>query len=127
MPRQDHLEAFLADYPPAVQEIASAARRLLKEALPGIDETVDASAKLIGYRYGPGYKGLLCTLIMSKTGVKLGIFRGAELPDPKQLLSGTGKLHRHVQLRKVADLKTPGLKPLIETALASWRARAGVA
>lgn len=127
MPRQDDVKAFLADYPPAVQEIASAARRLLKEALPGIEETVDASANLVGYRYGPGYKGLVSTLIMSQTGVKLGIVRGAELPDPKHVMSGTGKLHRHVQLRKVADLKTPGLKPLLQTALASWRARAGVA
>ena len=27
--------------------------------LPDIEESVDESAKLLGYSYGPGYKGLL--------------------------------------------------------------------
>jgi hypothetical protein len=113
----------LALYPEQVQETATAARRLLKATLPEIAETVDESAKLLGYSYGPGYKGLVCTLIMSQTGVKLGIFRGSELPDPKCLMAGTGKVHRHVQLRTVEDTKRPGLSQLLKTALAAWRKR----
>ena len=118
-----HIDAFLSAYPAQVQETASAARRLLKEMLPGVAETVDESAKLLGYSYGPGYKGLLFTLIMSQTGVKLGIFRGSELPDPKHLMAGAGKVHRHVQLRSAADIKQPGLKPLMKAALSAWRKR----
>ena len=45
---------------------------------PKAQESIDESAKLFGFSYGPGYKGLVCTLIMSRTGVKLGIVRGAE-------------------------------------------------
>ncbi|HUQ53646.1 MAG TPA: DUF1801 domain-containing protein [Gammaproteobacteria bacterium] len=117
------IDELLAGYPEPVRETAAAARELLQTALPNIKESVDESAKLIGFSYGPGYKGLLCTLIMSKTGVKLGLFRGAELPDPKKLMAGEGKVHRHVQLRSPADVDKPGLKGLLKAALNAWQAR----
>jgi hypothetical protein len=123
MSRLQPADAFLATYPEQVQETAAAARRLLQDALPGIAETVDESAKLLGYSYGPGYKGLVCTLIMSQTGVKLGLFRGSELPDPRHLMTGAGKVHRHVQLRSADDIKQAGLKQLLKAALAAWRKR----
>lgn len=116
-------DALLAAYPHAVRELADAARKALAKALPGVAEGVDTSAKLLGYSYGPGYKGLVCTLIMSKIGVKLGIFRGTELPDPDGLTQGAGKVHRHVQLRSPADLERPELKRLLAAALAAFRAR----
>jgi len=121
--RKTEADAFLAAYPDAVRELADAARKALAKALPGAAEGVDTSAKLLGYSYGPGYKGLVCTLIMSKTGVKLGIFRGAELSDPAGLMQGAGKIHRHVQLRNPADLERPELKRLLAAALAAFRAR----
>jgi hypothetical protein len=123
VPGAQHVDAFLAAYPEQVRKIASAARRLLHSSLPGIAETVNESARLIGFIYGPGYKGVVCTLIMSQTGVKLGIFRGAELPDPKHLMTGAGKVHRHVPLRSVDDLEQPGLKQLLKEALGAWRRR----
>lgn len=123
MSTSQHVDAFLAAYPEQVRETASAARRLLQGMLPGVTETVDESAKLLGYSYGPGYKEVLFTLIMNQTGVKLGIFRGSELPDPKHLMAGTGKVHRHVPLRSVDDLKRPGLNQLLKAALAAWRKR----
>ena len=115
------VQSFLAPYPPEVSDLALAARDFLAKALPGAEEILDESAKLLGY--GPGYKGLLCTLLLSKNGLKLGISHGSELPDPKQLMQGSGKVHRHVQLRTNNDLKQPGLKPLLEAALAAWKKR----
>lgn len=105
--------------PPEVRDLAEAARRLLDGAFPGVAQSLDESAKLIGYSYGPGYKGVVCTLILSRKGVKLGIVRGSELPDPKQLMQGSGKVHRYVDLRTIADVKRPGLKPLLKAALAA--------
>jgi hypothetical protein len=113
------LDRFLADYPDSVRETAKAARQFLAEMLPQAEESIDASARLIGFRYGPGYKGVVCTLIMSQGGVKLGIVRGVELPDPKHLMTGAGKVHRHVQLRTAADLKRSGLAQLLKDALAA--------
>jgi hypothetical protein len=123
MPKHTDIEAFLASYPAEVTDLAHAARRLLAGALPGAEETLDQSARVIGFSYGPGYKGTVCALILSKTGVKIGLFRGSELPDPKGLLRGSGKVHRHVALETPADLKQPGLKPLLKAALAAWKAR----
>jgi hypothetical protein len=123
MPSATDVETFLANYPPEVRDVALAARRQLAVALPGVTERLDESAKIIGYSYMPGYKGVVCTLILSRSGVKLGIVRGSELPDPQQLMVGSGKVHRHVQLRSIADLKRAGLKPLLKAALAAWRER----
>ncbi len=117
------IDAFLSSYPDEVQESARAARRLLKDMLPGIAETIDESAELLSYSYGTGYKGLLFTLIMSRTGVKLGIIRGSELPDPTHLMAGAGKVHRHVQLRSAGDLEKPGLEQLLKAAVSAWRSR----
>jgi hypothetical protein len=119
------IESFLAAYPAEVGELAHAARRLLSESLPGSEETLDKTARVIGVGYGPGYKGCICSLIMSQKGVKLGIAYGSELPDPKGLMAGSGKVHRHVQLDNLGDLKQPGLKALIKAALAAWKERTG--
>jgi hypothetical protein len=113
----------LAAYRSDVREVALAASDFLLKALSGAAVTLDESAKIIGYSYGPGYKGLVCTLILSKKGVKLGIVRGAALPDSEQLLQGSGKVHRYVPLQTRADLKRPGLNPLLKAAFAAWKER----
>jgi hypothetical protein len=118
------VDALLAGYPASVQEIAAAARAFVKRELPNIEETADTSAKLIGYGYGPGYKNAVCNLILSQKEVKLGIVYGASLPDPKQLMTGAGKVHRHVPLRSPADLNRPGLKALLQASLEAQRVRA---
>jgi hypothetical protein len=82
---------------------------------------VDASARVIGYGFGAGYADLICTIILSKGGVKLGIVGSAELPDPNNLLEGAGKRHRYVPLAKPSDLGKPGLKSLLEARVAAWK------
>ena len=125
MSRSDGIASLLGRYPKEVRTVAANTHVLLKRALPGIDETLDGGGKLIGYRYGPGYTGLLCTLILSRRGVKLGIVRGATLQDPKSLLTGRGKVHRHVPLNSVKDVKQPGLRQLLRETLSAWRIRNG--
>ena len=120
-------DELVGGYPSNVQALARDARELVLELLPGADETVDNSARIIGYGYGPGYKGMICTLILSKSGVKLGLARGAELADPKQLLEGAGKVHRYVRVETASDLKKPGLKQLMKAALSAWQKRTGQA
>jgi hypothetical protein len=123
MPLPKEVEQLLEPYPSEVRALALAARELLTQLVPGATEIADASAKVIGYGYGPGYKDMICTLILSKRGVKVGIARGAELPDPEGLLQGSGKVHRHVPLQTMDDLKQPGLKQLLEAGLAAWKQR----
>lgn len=115
------LKEMLAPYPRDVQALARAARALMMEVLPGINETVDSTGPYITYAYEPGYKGVVGYITVSKQGVKLGMARGTSLPDPKKLLRGSGKANRHVVIKAPDDLATPGLRQLIRAALAAWK------
>jgi hypothetical protein len=114
---------FLEEYPEVVRGIALELRRTILSAMPGVHETLDRSARIIGYGFSTGYRDMVCTIIPSKTGVKLGIAQGAELSEYADLLQGTGKRHRHVSLTELSDLKKPGLRPLLAAAFAAWQAR----
>ena len=114
---------LLARYPDNVQALAREATRLIRRLLPDVDESADSSGGLISFGYGPGYKGMVCTLILSKTGVKIGLVRGSELDDPRGLLEGSGKVHRYIQMKSAADLRRPGVSALIKSTYAAWRKR----
>jgi hypothetical protein len=99
------------------------ARDLLLRTLPSIEETADARARIIGYGYGPGYQGMVATLILGKKGVKIGLLHGATLPDPEGLLAGAGRVHRHIPITTTSELKLPAVRELIRQALEAWRGR----
>jgi hypothetical protein len=52
-----------------------------------------------------------------KTYVQLYFLRGSELSDPDELLEGTGKKLRHVNLYDAGDLKRPALRRLMKRAV----------
>ena len=84
-------EQISSSYPSDVQALARSARRLLLEVLSGATETVDPSVAVVSFGYGGGYKGMVCTLILSKSGVKLGLVGGARLRIPKAFSKAQGK------------------------------------
>ena len=114
---------FLASYPPEIRRLAQKARSLLLEAIPGVQEQVDTSAKIIGYGFGPRYADLICVIMPVKAGVNLGFYRATELPDPEGILEGTGKLHRHVKLKSPTDVESPALRAMLGAALDAYKAR----
>ena len=117
-PVNEAIDTLLRSYPEDVQILARQARKTLREWLPNAGEGADASARMIAYRYGPGYKGMVCTLILSKSGVKLGLVGGATLADPHGLLAGSGKVHRHVPTANRSRSSTGWTK-----AARAWRER----
>ena len=119
------LEPDVGQYKPEIQKLIHAARGTLRVAFRGATETADPQAHLLGYSYGSGYKGTVATLILSKTGVKIGIPYGSSLPDPAHLLAGEGKVHRHVAIKNPAELRAPELKELLQNALRAWETRTG--
>ena len=121
----NEIMAFLAGYPAVVRDLAAALRTTIRSAMPDAQEMLDEPGKIIGYGYGKGYSDLICTIIPSQAGVKLGLVGGVDLPDPKGLLEGVGKRHRYVVFEKSADLRKPGLKPLLDAAHAAWKQRKG--
>ena len=116
-------DEFLSGYSEEVVTNALQLREVLFENLPGITEQVDIAAKMIAYCYGQKYVEMICTLIPSKKGLKLGFYKGADLPDPNNLLEGTGKISRYVDIRSKDQIKSVALKKLIESALVAYRER----
>lgn len=55
--------------------------------------------------------------------VNVGFFRGAQLPDPKRLLEGTGKFMRHVKLRPGEPSDEAALEALIGAAYRDMQGR----
>ena len=123
MSKSRSAEEILESCSSEVQVLADQARRLLLKLLPAAEETVDPTASVLSYGYGPGYRGMICTLLLSKSGVKIGFVNGAELPDPARLLEGSGKKHKYIQLKTASDLKRPSVKQLVEAAHTAWRQR----
>ena len=119
----DAIDAFLDRYPTEVRELAASVRAFVRATIPSTTEVLDEPARVVGYGIGEGYRGLVCTIIPSKSGVKLGIARGAELPDPNGLLEGSGKRHRYVQFTTPADLGRSGIDRLILAAQAAAQAK----
>ena len=117
------VSGFLGEYPAAVSDLSRRLRAIVRAAIPGAREELDRPGRVIGYGFGPGYSGLVCTIIPSKKGVKLGVVHGARLPDPQGLLEGSGKQHRYVAFSKPADLEKAGLKELLRAAVTVWQER----
>ena len=115
--------AFFAGYPTKVRDLALGLRTIVRSVVPDARETLDRSARIVGYGFGPRYADTICVIIPSQKGVKLGIARGTELPDPRGLLEGSGKVHRHVVFTERSDLQQAGVKALLASALAAWRKR----
>ena len=118
-----NVPAFLAQYDEQVFENAIKLREVLFANLPGIIEQVDLPARMIAYVYGQKYSEMICTIIPSKKGLKLGFNKGTELPDPDNLLEGTGKISRYVVIKSSGQLMSSALENLIKSALAAYNER----
>ena len=114
---------LLAPYSQEVRDLALRVRALVLDVIPNAIEQVDSGAKIIGYGFGTKYADLICVIMPLKAGVNLGFHNAVELPDPKGLLEGTGKRHRHVKLKTVADIKAPALRALLKAGVAAKKQR----
>lgn len=57
-----------------------------------------------------------CMIPIYKNHLNLGFNKGTLLKDPNNLLKGTGKLIRHIPIKKEADFKNAIVKDLMEKA-----------
>lgn len=119
---KEKFENLLDSYNPVVRDSVLLTKQLLQKIIPGIQEIVDEKAKVIGYGFGPKYTDNICTIILSRKGVKLGFNRGTELPDKNKLLEGKGKVHKYVQINDDV-LESKALKELIKSAYSSYKKR----
>ncbi len=123
MKADNKVDSFLSQYNDEVITHALILRTILSVNLPGIIEQVDVPAKMIAYCYGQKYIEMICTMIPSKKGLKLGFNRGVDLPDPEKMLEGTGKISRYVEIRSEKQIRSAALKKLLANALRMYKKR----
>jgi hypothetical protein len=58
-----------------------------------------------------------CMLPIYTNHVNLGFNKGTLLKDPNKLLTGTGNLIRHIDVKKTSDYRNPKVKTLIKEAI----------
>ena len=118
-PPSPELLGFLSPYDKSVAELALAVRALMLEEAPtAIESIYDAyNAVALGYSYTGRLKESFCHIAVYAGHVNLGFNRGADLPDPRGILEGTGKKIRHVRIKQLADLANPWLRRYIRAAI----------
>lgn len=58
-----------------------------------------------------------CMLPIYTNHLNLGFNKGTLLKDPNKLLTGTGNLIRHIDVKKTSDYRNPKVKALIQEAI----------
>ncbi len=110
----EDFELAIEGFPEEMKIIARSTRQLILSTFLKVVEVVWVKQKNIGYGIGPKKKTEhFCYIMPASKHVNLGFNYGAELDDPKSLLEGTGKLFRHIKIRKLSDLENPDLLEIL--------------
>lgn len=107
-------ELAIKSFSEDMKQIARETRKLIYKILPEVVEVVWVQQKNTGFGTGPKKKTEhFCWLMPASHHVNLGFNYGAELPDLKNLLEGTGKLFRHIKIKSLDQLKDKYLIELL--------------
>src|SRR5437879_3488224 len=99
------------------RDLAYQLRALVAEIMPNVMEVPWPKMRMASYGVGPKKKSEhFCYVSAQKDDVNLGFYYGAELPDPEELLEGTGKLLRHVKIREAKAIRSRALRQLLKVA-----------
>ena len=120
---QSKVEQIFVKYDKSISSLRLHLREFLHSLLDGCTEMPDLYANMIAYGYGTGYVDMVCTIIPSKKGIKLGFYKGSDLPDPENLLTGSGKVHRYVEIKSEKDIRRRAIRQLVKEAIKSWKTR----
>lgn len=114
------LRGFLLKYQPKTATQARRALTKMRALVPGATEMVYDNYNALVVGFGPSERA-------SEAVVSLAIFpkwvtlcflqNGPRIPDPENLLNGSGNVVRHVRLASAEDLDKPAIKRLIREVL----------
>lgn len=102
----------------------------LKELLLSVDPEAVVVVR-IGDRaatFGVGPKKMsegYCHVLPYTDWVNLGFYKGVDIPDPDNLLEGTGAKMRHIKIRSLEDCNNPRLIEMIRDAREERKAALG--
>ncbi len=94
-----------------IASLANALRRTVRNAAPVLREQV-----LPGYARYWNKGVVICAITLHADHVNLQFYYGADLSDPRHLLTGTGKRLRHISLAPSKNLPFEELERMVRQA-----------
>ena len=114
---KDGFEEIVSLANPQVQNLARQAQALIEEIMPEVVKVAWPTQNIIGYGVGPKkMTEQFCYIAVFKDRINLGFYYGADLPDPQQLLEGTGQMMRHIKISQPEQLENPAVRDLMKAA-----------
>ncbi len=101
-----------------VIELFSDLRQYILELYPDCNELVYHTHALTAvFSISEKLSDAFCMLPIYTNHLNLGFNKGTLLKDPNKLLTGTGNLIRHIDVKKTSDYRNPRVKALIQEAI----------
>jgi hypothetical protein len=113
------LAEFIAKFSPETGRLIRATRAKMRAFIPQALELVYDNYNFFVIGYGPNEKAgdAIFSLAAQAKGVNLCFLQGAKLPDPYELLRGSGNVVRNIRLESADTIDDPKVRQLMETAL----------
>lgn len=101
-----------------VIELFTELREYILELYPDCNELVYHTHALTAvFSISDKLSDAFCMLPIYTNHLNLGFNKGTLLKDPNKLLTGTGNLIRHIDVKKSSDYRNPKVKALIQEAI----------
>jgi hypothetical protein len=112
------LKGFIDKFEPRLQTLIRAVRKAVRKRFPTANELAYDNYNFFVIGYGPTERPSDCfvSIAAAANGVGLCFIHGATLPDPKQVLLGSGKQTRFIRLESVRVLERPEVETLLTLA-----------
>jgi hypothetical protein len=112
------LASFIDKFEPGLAALIRQCRAELCKLLPTAIQIVydNYNFFVIGYSSTERPSDCIVSLAAASNGVGLSFYYGSSLPDPSNLLQGSGKQNRFIRLPSVEQLHFPAVVQLIRTA-----------
>src|SRR4051812_35939168 len=112
------LSSFVDKFDPKHRALIRAVRTVLRRRFPTAHELVydNYNFFVIGYCSTERPSDCLVSIAAGSNGVALCFMHGAKLPDPKKILTGSGKQTRFLRLPTASVLQRPEVEALLAIA-----------
>ena len=113
------LRSFIGKFAPKDQKLIRSVRSAVRKRFPTANELAwdNYNFFVIGYSPTDRPTDSIVSIAARANGVGLCFIQGAQLPDPKKLLLGSGNQTRFIRVEAVSQLAHPDVEALIVAAI----------